>query len=769
MRPPPTIWLLTGVTGFLGKVVLAELIRRREELGVRDIRVIVRPRGARRAQDRFREEVAASPGLAGLPVGWPRWIRVLDGDLERPDLGRTDLAEALAGVTHVVHAAASIEFDLPARDALRANHDTTRNLLALAQGIPTLRRFVYVSTAYVTPHTGDETPIPERLVSLPDSADALVQQIRAGAIPDDALLRRTGHPNTYTLTKCLAEHLVEAERGNVPVSIVRPSIISAARRHPFPAWIDSAAGFGAFAVLLGLGHLRAIIGSSTARLDIVPVDDVADRILTCAVGDSRPFAIRHAVTGLGRAPTVGECWRAVTEWFMRHPVQRLPRRAYLGRDGLGFRLADLWHHRLPLAVGAWRRPSLRRRAEKLAGKLKHLNRVFPYFTSRSFAFATEQPLGVARPASEYVPTICVGLYRHVLRGDDREWILAGSAHRGHGSDLRWVSRQPAGNAWVRGASWVVTKVLRRVTERVTIDLPSFTRARHGIPDGCALALVPSHRSYLDFVLVSYLAFARPDLGLPIPHIAATMEFGRIPLLGRLLSALHAFYLRRGVGAADPELTRRVHALLEGGRCLEFFVEGARSRDRSFLPPKRGLLRCLQATNRPVAVVPIAISYDRVPEEASFARELRGEPKPPMRLAALLAWTWRALKGKVRLGRVHLAAGPPLVLDAATDIPAAADDIVAGLRGALAVTTYHLHQYAALHPVAGHDGESLAKLLRAKGVRVLESSLPVDPAMSPEVARTLGEHFTYLLPELFQTPSSRSFAASSVRLRTSSRL
>ena len=37
------------------------------------------------------------------------------------------------------------------------------------------------------------------------------------------------------------------------------------------------------------------------------------------------------------------------------------------------------------------------------------------------------------------------------------------------------------------------------------------------------------------------------------------------------------------------------------------------------------------------LVPIALTYDRVPEEAAFAAELAGEPKPKMRLGPLFRW------------------------------------------------------------------------------------------------------------------------------------
>lgn len=44
-------------------------------------------------------------------------------------------------------------------------------------------------------------------------------------------------PNTYTFTKALAENLLVEECGSLPVAIVRPSIVSAAWKDPYPVCI----------------------------------------------------------------------------------------------------------------------------------------------------------------------------------------------------------------------------------------------------------------------------------------------------------------------------------------------------------------------------------------------------------------------------------------------------------------------------------------------------------------------------------------------------
>jgi alcohol-forming fatty acyl-CoA reductase len=748
-------FLLTGVTGFLGKVVLEEVVRLREELGVQRVHVLIRSRGGIRAEERFRTEVASSPCFARLPRDWARLVSVTEGSLEKPGLGldSTSHDNFAACVTHVLHAAASVSFDLPVADAVRANVTTSLNVLELARTCARLERLVCVSTAYVTPHPGDGVAIEETLAPLPGPADEIYLSILKGRTVEAELLARSGHPNTYTLTKSLAEHLLAARQGAVPLSIVRPSIISASWRHPFPGWIDSTAGFGGFVVLMGLGHMRAVVGRGGTRLDVIPVDEVAARMLEeCRTGRrGSAFAIRHAVAGLERSLTVRQCCDRITESYTVHSVDRMPAIRYLGPRGLRFALADGLHHRLPIAAAQLRSPALRRSGRQLRARLTYMNRVFPYFTSNSFRFRSSRPLDQAFDSDAYVRMVCRGVYRHILDRDERQWTLAGRKHRGHGGNLRWAIGRPHGNLWIRIAGWIVGKLLRRAVERVTVDIPSFEAARRAAVDGSPLVLVPNHRSYLDFVLCSYLCFARPDLDIPIPYVAAAIEFGRIPLLGRVLSGLHAFYLRRGEGREDPELTRRVHQLIEAGNALEFFIEGQRSRSREFLPPKRGLLRCIQATGRTCTLLPVAFNYDRVPEEAAFARELAGQPKPRMSLGPLLRWAYRAWRGKIELGRVHLACGVPVFLHPGSDVREVSQEIIRRLEGATVSTTYHLRAFLSRHRFGGLDAGGLRRAIEERGGRVLESSLAPSPDLDPLIAATFRHQFAHWFETDRDTP------------------
>jgi hypothetical protein len=190
----------------------------------------------------------------------------------------------------------------------------------------------------------------------------------------------------------------------------------------------------------------------------------------------------------------------------------------------------------------------------------------------------------------------------------------------------------------------------------------------------------------------------------------------------------------------------VHTLLGEGKALEFFVEGQRSRTREYLPPKRGLLRCLQSTGTTCTLLPITFTYDRVPEEAIFARELSGEPKPKMKLGPLFKWMFRAWRGKVALGRIHIACGDPIRLEPTGDVHAIGDAVIDRLKGASVTTTYHLRAFLHDHRLNGINPEWLRDQIEERGGRVLESELAVPPDLDPLIARSMGHQFAHLFEQ-----------------------
>lgn len=744
--------LLTGATGFLGKVVLHELIQRRESLGIGKIRVLLRTSGSATAEKRFDADIASSPCFDDLDPDWRDMVEPIACELSQPGAGiEPGKRESLtATVTHIINCAASVQFDLPIQNAATANIATALEILDFAQSCPRLESLVNVSTAYVTPHPSDGREVVEELAPLPRDAGELYEAITRGEIDETELLAATGHPNTYTLTKCIAEHILTERKGDTPLTLVRPSIISASLDRPRPGWIDSPAAFALFAAQIGSGRMRAVIARPDARIDVIPCDAVADRCIDAAFQPASDSAspIVHAVAGFDHSANIRLCCDTIESFFTQNPDTRKRNRdkranvRFLGPDGILFKFNHWIYH-------------VRQYQKRQAEGLSQANRMFAYFTGNTFRFQSSAPFDPpGYETADYLETVCKGVAEHLMGADHTAVPVAGREQPRSKRDLRWAMTQKKGNVFVRGAAYLVAKKLRHCNEEVTFDLTSFEAALKQVPEGTPIVLVPSHRSYLDFVLCSLLMFSRPDLGIAIPHIAATSDFARIPFVSWLILRLHAFYIERGVGREDTQLSDQVRSLIQSGRVLEFFIEGRRSRTRQFLAPHRGLLRSLQATGETCAVLPIAFSYDHVPEESDLIEELRGNPRPPMKLSGLMRWNKRVRRGEVDLGRAHIACGRPITLAPDSDVYAVSREIMGQLQTGTISTKHHLRTFmrTAGDTLQGIDLRWLVEAIGLRGGCVLETKMD-DENVAPLIARCMHYQFEHL----FYTEAAIAFA------------
>jgi|TARA_Y100000991_G_scaffold214634_2_gene202864 glycerol-3-phosphate O-acyltransferase len=182
-------------------------------------------------------------------------------------------------------------------------------------------------------------------------------------------------------------------------------------------------------------------------------------------------------------------------------------------------------------------------------------------------------------------------------------------------------------------------------------------------DTHTLVYVPSHRSHVDYLVLSYTLYLQ---GLMIPHIAAGDNLN-MPLVGRFLRGGGAFFMRRSF-REDPlyasVFAEYVYQLARRGHCLEFFPEGGRSRTGRLLPAKFGLLKmCVDSQQRglpkPLAFVPVYFGYEIVLEGSSYLSELRGADKKRESPLDIL----RSLKLiRKNFGELHVNFGTPIKLD-----------------------------------------------------------------------------------------------------------
>jgi thioester reductase-like protein len=323
--------LVTGATGFLGQEILLRYLERTE----RPIYALIRAESDLQASQRMHSILAS---LFGDPDPYLTQVIPIAADVESAALGLDDdRREQLASrVTEIIHSAASVSFTLPLPESRRVNVEGTRRLLEFADLCQrrgdALRRFCHISTAYVA---GDHS----------------------GEFAEDQLEVGQRFRNAYERSKFEAELLVRDRSSQLPILILRPSIVVGERSS---GWTSS------FNVLypplkaFARGAYPVIPARRSTPVDVVPVDYVADAVFELVSRSEHDLGVYHLVSGR-RATTVERLIEHSARYFRRPPPRVVSPPVYR-------RLL----HPILLRLGGERQ----RRA------LQHTEVLFPYFSMR---------------------------------------------------------------------------------------------------------------------------------------------------------------------------------------------------------------------------------------------------------------------------------------------------------------------------------------------------------------------------------------------------
>jgi glycerol-3-phosphate O-acyltransferase len=214
---------------------------------------------------------------------------------------------------------------------------------------------------------------------------------------------------------------------------------------------------------------------------------------------------------------------------------------------------------------------------------------------------------------------------------------------------------------VRSFSFVLTPFWNKIYRGVAMH---HFEALKQVAPGHEVIYVPSHRSHLDDLLLSYLMYVN---GVVPPHIAAGINLN-LPVIGPILRRGGAFFLRRSFKANalySAVFSEYIAALVSRGVSIEYFIEGGRSRTGRLLAPKGGMLSMtvrafLRQPRRPVLFQPVYIGYEKLMEGNSYRDELAGKPKQKESIWALLTGIPKVLRSNY--GRVAVNFGKPIFLD-----------------------------------------------------------------------------------------------------------
>ncbi|KAG8195540.1 hypothetical protein JTE90_019528 [Oedothorax gibbosus] len=276
---------MTGASGYLGVIILETLLRCCP--GIRSVYILMREKKGvspeRRKDAIFKKNIFS--WLREKDPDALKKVKVVAGDASLPDMGMCsrDLERVTSEVSIVFHIAACISFMKPLRYMLSQNSRPMDYVIDLCRKLKKVDVLVYTSTAYSNSNRKEE--IEEQIYRLPFPAQKFLNELNNGN--EDSLNKLASQclpkwPNHYTFSKCLAENVILDKASDIPTVIVRPSIIVSCWKGILPGYIEEGSGMVDLGIAIGKGFVRVIPGDPNVRMDIIPVDVVANTHIVAA-------------------------------------------------------------------------------------------------------------------------------------------------------------------------------------------------------------------------------------------------------------------------------------------------------------------------------------------------------------------------------------------------------------------------------------------------------------------------------------------------------
>ena len=320
---------LTGSTGYIGAHVTANLLADHSD----PLNLLVRARNLQEARERLWRSLQLHVDFDQFEGFLQSRIRIFLGDITSPKFGVGDdeYARLVQTTDSVIHCAASLNRKSE-KSCLNVNLRGTLEVIQLATRARDhhgLRRFSHVSTVAVAGRRADEV-------------------IRE----DSAIDWNLSDYDPYARTKKFCEHMIRELLSGIPFTIFRPSIVLGDSRRPETNQFEMVR---AFVFLAGLPLLPF---RPTDKIDIVPVDFVADAIATLHQKPNPEHDTYHLSSG-GDSETFAELTDALAKAQGRRPPVFAPRleapsskivNALAGRAGKVGGLAKLLKVFLPYLI-----------------------------------------------------------------------------------------------------------------------------------------------------------------------------------------------------------------------------------------------------------------------------------------------------------------------------------------------------------------------------------------------------------------------------------
>ncbi|WVY97448.1 hypothetical protein V8G54_029599 [Vigna mungo] len=319
-------FFITGATGFLAKVFIEKILRTEPDVG--KMYLLIKAKNKQAAMDRLQNEIINTDlfrclqqvhGKSYQAFMLSKLVPVV-GNICEHNLG---LDEDISNVIEeevdvIVNSAANTTFDERYDTAININTIGPCRLMNIAKKCKKLKLFLHVSTAYVNgqrqgrimerPFSIGQCIAKEKFISevsptyiptLDVEGEINLVSNYKGDVQDNLLAqkmkeigleraRRYGWQDTYVFTKAMGEMMIDKLRGDIPVVVMRPSVIESTFSEPFPGWMEGNRMMDPIVLCYGKGQLTGFLVDPNGVLDVVPADMVVNATLAAMA--------RHGVT-----------------------------------------------------------------------------------------------------------------------------------------------------------------------------------------------------------------------------------------------------------------------------------------------------------------------------------------------------------------------------------------------------------------------------------------------------------------------------------------
>ncbi|KAL8147186.1 hypothetical protein AgCh_004781 [Apium graveolens] len=310
--------LITGATGFLAKVLIEKILRTVPDVG--KIYLLIKAKNKEAANERMKNEIIDTELFKCLKQKHGKSYQAFMSSKLFPVVGNVcesnlglddDMATAIMhDVDIIVNSAANTTFDERYDVSLDINTGGPSRVLTLAKKCTKLKLFLQISTAYVNGQrqgrvmekpfrVGDSIARESNTYGKPgrssppklnvqDEIEFVLdkkQGLEGNAFAQNMKVlgseraQKYGWQDTYVFTKAMGEMLIDGLRGDIPVVIIRPSVIESTYKEPFPGWMEGNRMMDPIVLYYGKGQLTGFLADPNGVLDVVPADMVVNATL----------------------------------------------------------------------------------------------------------------------------------------------------------------------------------------------------------------------------------------------------------------------------------------------------------------------------------------------------------------------------------------------------------------------------------------------------------------------------------------------------------